>query len=28
MQSFMQQYGIRAGQLAIGKAGTVVFSHG
>ncbi len=27
MQSFMQQYGIRAGQLAIGRAGTVVFSH-
>ncbi len=28
IKSFMQQYGIRAGQLAIGKAGTVVFSHG
>jgi CubicO group peptidase (beta-lactamase class C family) len=28
MQTFMQQFGIRAGQLAIGKAGTIVFSHG
>jgi CubicO group peptidase (beta-lactamase class C family) len=28
VQSFMQQYGIRAGELAIGKAGAVVFSHG
>jgi CubicO group peptidase (beta-lactamase class C family) len=28
MQSFMQQNGIRAGQLSIGKAGTALFSHG
>ncbi len=27
IKSFMQQYGIRAGQLAVGKAGTIVYSH-
>ncbi|MBC5820529.1 MAG: beta-lactamase family protein [Candidatus Eremiobacteraeota bacterium] len=27
MKSFMQQYGIRAGQLAVGTGGTVLFSH-